>query len=366
MKNIEISLVKKYVNGEDLGEHKLEDLENDVDFMKTVISYTNDYKIYSLCSDNLKRDYSLVKYLVLKFKNNIDFIMNVADYFIDNVDSDLEVRELSIIMDKILPKNKSQKYKELNAALYISKRLEIELIEMKNPKLENQLGMGFFIIFDDYNMSETIIDYYADCLLKEIIIYNNIDFEKMLHSQFKTSDELLNIGVNNYVIGLIKGYDSMLSSYISAHIYLIEDLVNDIKEIQSRWDDYILCDEAKRYENMLEMVNEYMSDSTSTISENEILYYVAKELGVKDKVIKYDFLSEEDIEIDEETNDDMIKHVISHSLKEKKVYLDVKKIMVNQLFSNKPLDLYSLIPEESKNKKKQKMIKFNPDLKNNK
>ena len=79
MKKIDMSLVKKYVNGEDLGEFTSEQLENDKDFMMGVISYTNDTKMYSFCSEQVKQDYEFVKYLVLKFKDNPEFITIVAD-----------------------------------------------------------------------------------------------------------------------------------------------------------------------------------------------------------------------------------------------------------------------------------------------
>ena len=56
MKNIDASLIEKYINGDDLGEYSIEQLENDKDFMTSVINYTNDVKMYSLCSDELKKD----------------------------------------------------------------------------------------------------------------------------------------------------------------------------------------------------------------------------------------------------------------------------------------------------------------------
>ena len=77
MKKIDISLVKKYANGEDLGEFTSDQLENDKDFMMGVISYTNDIKIYSLCSESIKKDYEFVKYLVLKFKDNPETRMKI-------------------------------------------------------------------------------------------------------------------------------------------------------------------------------------------------------------------------------------------------------------------------------------------------
>ena len=69
MKNIDASLIEKYINGDDLGEYSIEQLENDKDFMTSVINYTNDVKMYSLCSDELKKDYEFVKYLVLDRKS---------------------------------------------------------------------------------------------------------------------------------------------------------------------------------------------------------------------------------------------------------------------------------------------------------
>ena len=111
MKKIDISLIRKYVNGEDLGEYSIEQLENDKDFMMGVISYTNDTKMYSSCSELVKQDYEFVKYLVLKFKDNSEFITAVADNYLDNTDTDWERRELNIIMEKVLPK-------ELSAELF--------------------------------------------------------------------------------------------------------------------------------------------------------------------------------------------------------------------------------------------------------
>lgn len=52
---------------------------------------------------------------------------------------------------------------------------------------------------------------------------------------------------------------------------------------------------------------------------------------------------------DEELVDDMIKFDIEQSLKERLVYLKVKKIIINQLFAKKPLDLDSLVNEKNYN-----------------
>ena len=376
MKKIDISLVKKYVNGEDLGEFTIEQLENDKEFMMRVISYTNDIKMYFFCSDKVKQDYEFVKYLVLKFKDNSDFITLVADNYLDNTDTDWESKELSIIMERVLPRKLSEKYQVLNEISYFTKKLEIEIVEAKDLKLESMVGMGFWLIFDQYNGSDIILDYYANNMIGEIIRDNNINFEKMLHTQFKSADKIIEMGINSYIVKFIGYYDSMLSSYVSTHINIIKPIANRIKFIQDNWDKYSYVDESKRYNKMLDMVHEYMSMSNSSMTENEVLYYVANELGITKKVKQYD--GSKDIEekfkeeygfnfadnYDEEVMEDMVRFEIERNIKERLVYLIVKKIIINQLFSDKPSDLYSLIGNEklkqSNGKTRCKIVKLNP------
>ena len=376
MKKIDISLVKNYVNGEDLGEFTIEQLENDKDFMMSVISYTNDIKMYSFCSDKVKQDYEFVKYLVLKFKDNSDFITLVADNYLDNTETDWESKELSIIMERALPRELSEKYQVLNEISYFTKWLEIEIVEAKDSKLESMVGMGFWLIFDQYKGSNIILDYFANNMIGEIIRDNNINFEKMLHTQFKSADKITEMGINSYIVKFIGFYDSMLSSYVSTHIDIIKPIANKIKLIQDDWDKYSCVDESKRYNKMLDMVHEYMSMSNSNMTENEVLYYVANELGIAKKVKQYD--GSKDIEekfkeeygfnfaddTDEEVMEDMVRFEIERNIKERLVYLTVKKIIINQLFSDKPSDLYSLIGNEeqkqSNGKTRCKIVKLNP------
>ena len=379
MKKIDISLVKKYVNGEDLGEFTSEQLENDKDFMMRVISYTNDIKMYPFCSETVKQNYEFVKYLVLKFKDNSDFIIAVADNYLDNTDTDWESKELSIIMERVLPRKLSEKYQVLNETLYFTKRLEVEIAKEKDSKLESMVGMGFWFLFDQYNGSDVILDYYANNIIGEIIRDNNINFEKMLHSQFKSAREIAEMDINNYIVNFIGYYDSMLSSYVSTHLNIIKPIANRIKIIQDDWDKYVSADEAKRYNNMLTMVHEYMNMSDSNIKEQEVLYYVANELGIKEKVKQYDGSKEIEenfkeeygydfsCDTDEKVMEDMVRFEIERNIKERLIYLTVKKIIINQLFSDRASDLYSLVEDteqkQPKGKARCKVIRFNSNNK---
>ena len=376
MNKIDIDLVKKYVNGDDLGEFTKDQLENNKGFMIKVINYTNDITMYSLCSNEVKNDYEFVKFFILKFKNNVDFITKVVDDYLENAD-DLEKIELSIIMEKILPKESSKMYEVFNKASYNKYRLEVEIIEANDSKLESMVGMGFWLMFDQYNGSDIILNYYANRMIGEIIRDNNINFEKMLHTQFKSADKITEVGINNYIVNFIGYYDSMLSSYVSTHLDIIKPIANIVKLIQDNWDKYSTIDETRRYNNMLDMVHEYMSMSDSNMEENEILYYVANELGIKEKIKQYDgskameenFKEEYGFDFADDTDDevmeDMVRFEIERNIKERLVYLIVKKIIINQLFSEKPSDLYSLVGDEkqAKSKGRCKIIKVNPNEK---
>ena len=69
MKKYSKELIDKYIKGEDIKNHQIEELENDKDFMIQVIKETNDKNFY-----NLFEKYILGKIIKehMFIKNNID------------------------------------------------------------------------------------------------------------------------------------------------------------------------------------------------------------------------------------------------------------------------------------------------------
>lgn len=348
MKKIDIELIKKYVAGENIENYNLEELENDSAFMLAVINYSNDINIYNLCSENVKNDYNFVKQVILKFKNKKDFIIKIADYYLKNNENDFECIELNIIMSKLMNNRENPKYKILSDTNYFAKRLEIEAEKSRDKEVALSAGMGFIFLFDLYHSSEIITEYYAELMMKEIIKDNDIDFENMIHNHFKSREQIENIGINNYIIRVISYYDSMLGSYLSTHLNLIASMKEQIKNACANWDNYILQNEKERYMNMFDMVHTYLNSVESKMGETDIIYYIASELGIVDKVAQYDCIDVLNFDLDLDIVNDMIRFEIEHSLKEKLVYLKIRKIMKNQLFSSKPLNLDELLKEEKR------------------
>ena len=59
------STVEDYIEGNDIEDFDIDELENDRSFMLDVIKKTKDKNFYNLCSDDLKHDYEFVSVLNL-------------------------------------------------------------------------------------------------------------------------------------------------------------------------------------------------------------------------------------------------------------------------------------------------------------
>ena len=298
MEKYEKKLIIDYINGNDIEEYNIEDLENDLEFMIQVIKESNDKKMYNFCSDSLKKDYRLVKFLIDKYNNDLKYICNVADYFLETVEDDFERTELSIIMSN-LTRNKSNitKYNVISNTIYSGKRLQVELYKLKNNEddFANELGMGFLLIYDLYNTSNIVLDFYAKKIIEDIFNEYDIELEKLLHTKFKTSEEINIKGINNYMISFIEIYDPMLASYASSHLEVLLPFKKMIIEIQKNWDNYNKTKEFNIYTTMLEEIHKYMEEYEykSNYTETEYLYYTALKLGINEKIKRYDNLNDD-------------------------------------------------------------------------
>lgn len=363
MKKYSKEIINKYILGEEIKDFSLDDLENDKEFMKEVINATNDNKIYELCSKELKKDYEFIKWLIMKFQNNITFICKVADYFLKESNEEILRIELSIILLELTKNNKdiNKKYKMLTDTFYKKKRVEIEIIkeELKKDKFIDTIGLGFLVMFDTYNGNELILNYYAKKTIDAIFEENEIDIEVMLHTKFKNKNEITQNGINNFALSLIECYDPMLSSYLSCHIELMNNLKQKIINIKNNWNNYELNEEIEKYHLILDKVHEYMSkiEDNTILSEKSILYYIGNELGIAKKIAKYEGINEDvyNIIIDELDNE-FFEDILNSSNNDMFLYKTLKKIILSILNDN---------DSNRNDNKKCKILKLNIDNNNN-
>jgi len=118
MNKYDKKIINAYINGEDIEDYTIEELENDSKFMKMVIAKTHDKKMYELCSEELKKDPNFIKYIIMFFNSDKEFICKVMDEFIKTADDIKTFTELVILMSKYTKENnntinKYEKYIEL-------------------------------------------------------------------------------------------------------------------------------------------------------------------------------------------------------------------------------------------------------------
>lgn len=349
MKKFSKKLIEDYIQGKEIEGYTHEELENNRDFMMQVIEVSNDKKIYNLCSDKVKKDYKFVKYIVLKFKDDINFICNVADYFLKNVSDDLNRFEISIIMSNLTENDKKNSdYCLIRDTIYTTMRLQIEGVKIANNDYDLQsFGMGFIVMLEYFKERKIVLNYCAKKTIQEIINEFDIDLEALLHREFKSLDQINEIGINNYIINFVWYYDMALSKYLINHQDLMSDLNKEISDILNNCDNYDIQDERKKYNLLVEkFCNFYDQIKENTIfTETDLLFFAGKKLGILDNLIKYNILNGIILDC---MDDYFLEDTINANEKEK-IYFDMAVDIIESV-------LYSsdLSGKDSSNKRKTK------------
>lgn len=334
-------IVTKYINGEDIINYSIEELENDPKFMIQVIKKTNDKNFYNLCGDEVKKDFSFIKNMIMNFSNDIDFINKIIDYYMKDINDDQNLTELILLICIYTQYSKNKeynRYKTYREIIYIDKLAKIEQTkkEFQNePLILDEIGMGFFFIHDYYQHSTLTLKYFAKRFITDMFKENNMSLEKLVHSKFKTYKDLENYGIRKYLIDLISIYDRHLSEYVTVHISILKPSIIEIKKTKNNWDEYLIKQEKLKYEMMIEEVHNYMKDLymeklNFVLTEECMLYYVGKILGIEDKIEKYIGLCPEHYNTIKENTEYLIQ-CINFDIETIQPFLKVKQIMVRTL-----------------------------------
>lgn len=383
MTKYSIKLINDYILGNDIENYNIEDLENDYEFMKLVILYSKDKNMYNLCSEELKNNYEFIKFVINTFKNDISFVRSIVDPYLENTNNEIEQIEICILMGdltKNCDENISFKYNLFSMSFYNCLAIDIEVYKRK----ENWIGQGFIVVYELYKSSKIITDFLATKFVINIFSDELVDLEELLHKKYKTYDRFIEEGKNNFLFRIISLYDSSLTNYLKNNIKILDILDEKLNYIKNNWNMYNENKEYNMYSMIIEEVHQYMKEFEfeCIYSEEEILYFIANELNIKDKIQKYDFIHDDIFEFineynddytDEEydlekdipliNNDDILDETIidkeKFNFSEYKHYLNIKKI-VKQILKNN-YDEYEKNDISSK-KTTGKIIKFNKKM----
>lgn len=343
-------ILNDYINEEEIVDSKLKEIEEKKLMMKA-ISETDDYKLYNMCSNELKNDYEFVKFLVLKYRNNIPYICKIANNFLKNHKNGIEQVELAIIMSKLTANNEkiNNQYIEKRESNFQAKIFEIEFIKEQSQDLKNKIGLGFLIIEDQFKNHPIILQYYVEKFLEEIrcILYNQgTNLEEKMHDRYHTKEEIKQKGIKSCLLNFISLYDLSLTSYLSIHPELLDEPEVQIEEIINNWDNYEQEKEKIKYKKIFDKIHKYMEKNkyNGTLTESELLYYIGNELDILDKINQFELINYNKLY--------KIEQIIPYSITEY-IKKAIKTNFIDGLHYKNIKEL--ILSENTKNKEKEKI-----------
>ena len=288
MKKYSRKLLSDYLLGKSIDDYDIDELESNPEFIKEIIDFSNDKSMYNLCDDELKKNFNLMKFLVLKFKDDEQFIKKIARDFSKCSDNETDIFEINIIVSELV------KIDYENIAendIFIDAKGMFHLLnlsymsEMKGEEdydVINFLQMGFICFKETYEGRKTIIDYIAKEMVSLILTKEGLSLEELVHSKFKSKEKLEKVGTINFIINYIASYDSNLAEYLQANIKLIEPVKNDLDRIKDNFEN---SNDIKREEMMywiIEYVQKKSEDLGGYFSGTQLLEFIANDLKIAD------------------------------------------------------------------------------------
>lgn len=288
MKKYSRKLLSDYLLGKSIDDYDIDELESNPEFIKEIIDFSNDKSMYNLCDDELKKNFNLMKFLVLKFKDDEQFIKKIARDFSNCSDNETDIFEINIIFSELVKidyENIAENDSFINAKGMFHLLNLSYMSEMKGEEdydVINFLQMGFICFKETYEGRKTIIDYIAKEMVSLILTKEGLSLEELVHSKFKSKEKLEKVGTINFIINYIASYDSNLAEYLQANIKLIEPVKNDLDRIKDNFENY---NDIKREEMMywiIEYVQKKSEDLCGYFSGTQLLEFIANDLKIAD------------------------------------------------------------------------------------
>lgn len=275
-----LSLVNNYINGEDLEESLVEELENNPNFMLRVIFQTNDKKMYDFCSDSVKVNFNFVKSIINKFNQDEDFIIMVAEEFLSKVTNESEEIQMILLVEKYLKTYQNKiKYGFKRVGFFSEGLVRCnQIVNMINDsKVKQTLGMGFIYILESFGEHKNIVDMFAEQFLKEIFYKNKMSIEILLHQYFNSIDKIQAYGVSRFIVDYITLKDSYLASYVQINNCLLQNLLDEGYKALNNWDVYENNLNMVRIDKVYDFAEAYLDDHPNiSLTEIDAIFYLIK------------------------------------------------------------------------------------------
>ncbi len=299
------SIVDKYIEGYDFP--NIEMMENDMQFMLSVLKKTKDTKMMNFASEELLSNIDFIKECINIFSYTPKFVAKfIHDFLTNNIVKRNEEIELYILLSNLIT-SKHLDSSDINMitcflklqTFYIEEKVFIENYKnIKQVKSKINIQKGFRLLQVCYD-NKTILDFLANKLLEEIFeSINNMPLKYYLHSKEVDINDIHKYGINNFLLNIIKKEDLYLMNYVAVNINILSKYNKQVSELLENYDalDYSLREEKCR--NALSYIDEVYESNKLQFNHffDEIVVYIISKLNLKEEFDKYgDMAYEEEI-----------------------------------------------------------------------
>lgn len=273
-------IVKKYINGEDIEGYSFEELENDKEFMMKVIKISKDKNFYDSCSEKLLNDYEFIKYLILTFKDDLEFVSMVADNYLDTEPKDEDALELQIIMYNLTENDfhLHSMYSHKLARMTKVRDMVFNLKYLDTLKIKSL----FLLVTNKYFDNKIIMDYYAEDILDALYEDNYFKLKGLFLRKFKITDNLSKPELVEFIIEMVNTSDIGLAAYLRKNENLLEFYIDDIRSEQLKWQKELKEGHEDIYEEIYNLC--LIENKDNFFLGENILYYAFKETGILEEM----------------------------------------------------------------------------------
>lgn len=352
-----------YISGNEIVGYNIDDLESDCTFIREVIDFSNDKKMYDMCDDNIKGNFEFVKFVINKFKDDKEFCTKVAFNFSELSDNDDDIFEVDIIISNLFGYKKDIDSVDeirscLNARMYYGTckfEFEIEVIASCDKELEEFYQSGFVYFKELYKDRPIVVDYIAKNIIEDEITKNdNFDFEEYIHQLYKNKEVIQKVGLNNIILNYISSFDSHLFEYAQLHTEVLDGVKKELIKIEKRFDFYNQVKNKQVSAWIIEYLLKYVEASalSSKTSGTALINFISRDLNIPEirdesacELYVSAGISKE--EYDEIENDEY------QSIKDDKEYIVLKKY-IKRIYDSKDIpDDYEKDPYITSEEQKQ-------------
>ncbi len=292
MKRYTKEMIFSYIRGLDINAN-IDILEDDIEFMMEVITYSKDKNFYYLCSKRLKNDPNFIKFLIEKFKDDEDFILQLSEKFLKNSENadDIAFVEIYVLFSRYLHGEKNFRFKFFLRSFYElhMESFQLEIFNESDEEIAQRMGKGFWLVQYYFIESDIIRRFFAETMILDF--FNDvISLEKVLHNTFNSVQDFNKVGNKQFLVSLIASYDEMLSGYVEAHIDIIDYWLKRVDYYLTRWDSYVNKNEEDTINMIFSCISEFCQNLEYEIDifEFEIIKYIATEFNLDELFRKYD------------------------------------------------------------------------------